>query len=77
MYYFDHVIYKATQDAADWPHVTQWTWPTSELWRNSTAKIGCSLLLLGASTRELDNRTPRWELFNLPSAGKHSPVRRN
>jgi hypothetical protein len=32
MSYFDHVIYKATQDAANWPHVTQWTWPTSELW---------------------------------------------
>ena len=24
MSYVDHVIYKATRDAADWPHVTQW-----------------------------------------------------
>jgi hypothetical protein len=32
MSYVDHVIYNATRDAWDWPHVTQWTWPTSELW---------------------------------------------
>ena len=31
MSYVDHVIYKATRDSADWPHVTQWICPDLSL----------------------------------------------
>jgi hypothetical protein len=64
MSYFDHVIYKATQVAADWPHMTQWTTRSC----HNAIQTFCLAHRLGSWTTALRG---------LPCAGKDSQVRRN